>query len=65
MLTIVTLDNETQTLWARTIDADAASGDLVLLGTPTNNEIRDAANAQLPAPDPIPNFNGYDVEWSR
>lgn len=64
MVTIVTVDNDRQTLWARTLDVDAASGDLVLAGKPTTKQIRDAANEQLAAPDPIPNYNGYSVEWA-
>ena len=62
MLTIVTTDHYTQTLWARALDADAASGDLVLLGIPTDSEIRAEANEQLAAPE-CGTYTDYDVAW--
>ena len=63
MLTIVTVDHDTQTIYARELDADAASGELVLLGHPTDQEIRDEADEQLCAPDLIPDYQGYKIEW--
>jgi len=48
MITTVNYDSETHRLYARTIrDADAASGDLVFEGVPTDDEIRDVANSEL------------------
>jgi hypothetical protein len=65
MITIITVDNENHTLWARKIDADATSGDMVMLGTPGRKRIREMANQTFPAPDPIPNYNGYEVKWTE
>ena len=47
MITTVNYDSENHRLYARTISADAASGDLVFEGVPTDEDIRDAANEEL------------------
>ena len=47
MITTVNYDSEGHRFYARTIAADAASGDLVFSGRPTDEEIRDAANEEL------------------
>ena len=62
LLTIVTYEAESHTLYARQIAADAASGDLVFAGTPTDAEIRDEANGTLGAPD-CGNFDDARVVW--
>ena len=69
MVTIIAVNHDTQTLLARTVDTDGASGTLVLPGKPTDQEIINAANDQLNAPDldaagTAPNYDGYAVEWS-
>jgi len=43
MLTILEYDVNTHTIFARELQADAASGE-VMLGTPTDSEIREWAN---------------------
>ena len=68
MVTIIEVNHDTHTLLARTVDADVASGTLVLPGKPTDQEIIAAANDRLPAPDldavgNAPNYNDYAVEW--
>ena len=69
MVTIIEVNHDTQTLLARTADADGLSGTLVLPGKPTDQEIIAAANDRLPAPylgaaGTAPNYDGYTVEWS-
>ena len=58
--TILTLVSyEDGTLYARQIAADAASGDLVFLGTPTNREIRQRADELLACPFLSDDGNSY------
>jgi hypothetical protein len=65
MNTVITVDHERQTLWARIIPVGTAKGDLVLRGFPKKKHIIKTANVMLPAPaDPIPNYNNYSVRWT-
>jgi len=61
MVTTVSYSGETHRFFARTIEADAASGDLVFEGVPTDDEIRDAANSEL-AID-AGDFSTAEVVW--
>ena len=70
MVTIIEVNHDTQTLFARTVEDDAGRGALVLPGKPTDQEIIDAANDRLPAPDLAAagtalNYDDYVVEWSN
>lgn len=62
MITIIMVDEKTETLWARAIDADAASGDLVFPGIPADAEIRKTANDELAAPE-SGSYAAWDVAW--
>lgn len=64
MLTIITYAADTHTMHAVQIDADAASGDLVFLGTPTNREIRNRANELLAAPE-SGDYQDAAISWEK
>jgi len=61
MVTTVSYDGECHRFYARTINADAASGDLVFEGVPTDDEIRDAANEGLALE--FGDFSDAEVVW--
>ena len=61
MVTTVSYSGETHRFFARTIEADAASGDLVFPGRPTDEEIRDAANSELALE--FGDFSDAEVVW--
>ena len=61
MMTTVNYESEGHRFYARSISADAASGDLVFEGVPTDDEIRDAANSEL-AID-AGDFSTAEVVW--
>jgi excisionase family DNA binding protein len=66
ILTIIdSIDHHNATFYARTIEADAASGELVLQGHATNGEIVDAANSEMAAPPDGLDYSGYDVVWTN
>jgi len=64
MLTIIEADHQSATLYARVVQASAASGELVVPGEPTDEEIRAAANCQLAAPE-IGDYSNYVVVWEN
>ena len=64
MLTVAEFDSETCTFFARTLKATAASGEIVIPGKATDQEIIDYANENLCAPhDGHGSFDGAKVEW--
>lgn len=48
--------------YARTINADATAGEIVIPGKATDEEIREYANENLCAPD-CGSFDGFPVYW--
>ena len=64
MLTIAKYEAEEHTFYARVLNADAASGELVIPGRATDSEIRDRANETLCAPE-IGDFSDASVVWEN
>ena len=64
MLTIIEAEHQSATLYARVVQASAASGELVIPGEPTDEQIRAAANCQLAAPE-IGDYSHYVVVWDN
>lgn len=64
MLTIIEAEHQSATLYARVVQASAASGELVISGEPTDEQIRAAANCQLAAPE-IGDYSHYVVVWDN
>jgi len=61
VVTTVQYDGGEHRFYARTIAADAASGDLVFEGVPTDEDIRDAANEELAIE--VGDFSNAEVVW--
>ncbi len=59
MLTLIKTNDEKFNFYTREINADAASGD-VMLGHPSDNEIIEWANGNLSAPE-CGDYNDYSV----
>jgi hypothetical protein len=67
MITLIETDHESETFYTREIDADAVGtndSQFVMLGTPTDAEIRNYANDNLAAPE-SGDFDGWGVEHSN
>ena len=65
MLTIAEYNAENHEFYARVLNADAASGEIVIPGRATDAEIREYANENLCCPD-IPGFSSFSdasVVW--
>lgn len=62
MLTIAEYNADTHSFYARLLNADASSGEIVIPGHATDNEIREFANENLCAPQ-CGDFSSAPVEW--
>ena len=64
MLTIAEYNATEHTFYARVLNADAASGEIVIPGRATDANIRDLANETLCAPE-IGDFSDANVVWEN
>ena len=63
-LTIAEYSPADHDFFARTLEADACSGEMVFLGKATDDEIREYANNNLCAPD-CGSFDTAEVLWEE